>query len=277
MHIGVIGLGVIGSAIKQGFERLGNQTSGYDIKYPETSLNDILPTDMCFICVPTNSLPDGSCDTQIVRLVVRQLVEAGYKGDIIIKSTVKPGTSDLLTEEFHTPIVFCAEFLRERAALTDFLENQDICVIGTHDDATFERIKNVHGTLSPHYFKLSPTEAELVKYFSNTFNALRIIFANEFYEVCKHLGADYQKIKEAMVKRKTMVDSYLDCNENTRGFGGMCLPKDTRAMASLVRELGLDLRLFDVILEENKKFRTTLFEGMRSEEKSREQKTNTLG
>ena len=110
---------------------------------------------------------------------------------------------------------------------------------------------------------LKPVEAEILKYYSNVFNALRIIFANEFYEVCEALGADYTKMKDAFILRITTTDMYLDVINNFRGYGGVCLPKDTAAMAALVKELGLNMDLFKAIEEENKKFKTTVFEGMR--------------
>jgi UDP-glucose 6-dehydrogenase len=68
-----------------------------------------------------------------------------------------------------------------------------------------------------------------------------------------------------MVQRNNINDAYLDCNESIRGFGGACLPKDTKAFAVLVKELGLDMRLFETIVQENAKFKTTVFEGMRKD------------
>ena len=127
----------------------------------------------------------------------------------------------------------------------------------------FNLIKESHGSYPQNIVMLKPVEAEILKYYSNVFNALRIIFANEFYEVCEALGADYTKMKDAFILRKTTTDMYLDVNNNFRGYGGVCLPKDTAAMAALVEELGLNMSLFKTIEEENKKFKTTVFEGMR--------------
>ena len=66
-----------------------------------------------------------------------------------------------------------------------------------------------------------------------------------------------------LVNRENILDKYLDCNENLRGFGGMCLPKDTTAIAALVKQLNLDINFFDMILSENNKYKTTVFNGMR--------------
>ncbi len=263
MNVGIVGLGVVGSAVKHGLERIGHAVSWHDTKEQGSELGNVLGTDICFICVPTNRRDDGGCDVSIVQSVVRQLHALGYPGLICIKSTVVPGTTQALADELGREVVFCPEFLRERAAFTDFVENHDVCVIGSHSGEGYELVKAAHGELPKAFTRLTPTEAELSKYFSNVYNALHITFANAFYEVCRALGADYTAIKSAMVKRSTIADAYLDCNENFRGFGGYCLPKDTEAFHVLVNDLNLDLSLFSTIVEENRKFKRTTPEGMR--------------
>ena len=66
-----------------------------------------------------------------------------------------------------------------------------------------------------------------------------------------------------MVQRDHIYNKYLDCNDNLRGFGGMCLPKDTAAISAFVKEKGMPIELFQAIVDENKKYKTTVFEGMR--------------
>jgi UDPglucose 6-dehydrogenase len=263
MNIGIIGVGIVGGAVKQGFEEIGHTTFPYDIRFPETKIQDVLPTEITFICVPSPARDDGSCDTSIVKKVLYELKEINYSGVIVIKSTVPPGTTEALSAETSLKLAFCPEFLRERAALVDFIENHDVCVIGTYDSKDFELIKEAHGKLPKNVVHLTPKEAEFCKYFSNVYNALRITFANEFFELCGKMGVDYTKIKDAMVLRTTIDDHYLDCNQNMRGFGGMCLPKDTAALAALAREIHPDLKLFETIVNENKKFKSTTPEGMR--------------
>lgn len=263
-RIGIIGLGVVGSAVKHGLERIGHIVVGHDIKIPEIKITDVLETSICFICVDTPSNAEGVCDTSNVENVVNSLSEFQYQGIVAIKSTVLPGTTNkLILKHPNLKLVFCPEFLRERAAYTDFVENHDLCVIGAYNEEIFRIVADVHGPLPKKIVHLTPTEAELAKYFSNIFNALRIIFANEFFEVCKSMGADYTKIKNAMVHRSTIIDVYLDCNDNFRGFGGACLPKDTSAFAMFAEQLGLDMKLFRIIVEENKKFKKTVPDGMR--------------
>jgi UDPglucose 6-dehydrogenase len=263
MNIGIIGLGVVGSAVKNGLEKIGHSVYVFDTKFPGSSIDDVLGTDLCFLTLPTPPREDGSCDVSIVEATLRDLETRGYDGVAVIKSTVEPGTTDRLSKDMRVSIAFCPEFLRERAAFTDFAENHDVLVIGAYTDEHYGLIKEAHGPLPKNVFRLTPLEAELAKYYSNVFNALRITFANEFYDVCAALGADYGKIKNAMVHRENIVDAYMDCNENFRGFGGVCLPKDTKAFAALVKKLGLDLKLFETIVEENAKFKRTVLKGMR--------------
>jgi UDPglucose 6-dehydrogenase len=263
MNIGIVGLGVVGEAVKRGLESIGHTVHGHDIRLG-TSIDDVLKTDLCFLCVPTPCDEQGSCDTSIVETVVRDLETRAYPGVVVIKSTVTPGTTDRLAKQHPTlRFVMCSEFLRERSAYEDFVNNHDVCVIGAYDDATYELVKRAHGSLPANFAQLTPTEAEFAKYFSNVYNALRIVFANGFYDTCRALGADYTKVKNAMVLRDTIDDHYLDCREDMRGFGGMCLPKDTSAFAALVKQLGLESTLFDAILEDNKKLKKNVFPGMR--------------
>jgi UDPglucose 6-dehydrogenase len=263
MKIGIVGIGVVGNAHKFGFEKLGHDVSFHDIAY-DTKLEDVMDTEVVYICVPTPSAPDGQCDTSIVEEVVRDLVLAGYSGVIAIKSTVKPGTTQEMCIAYNThQICFCPEFLRERSAETDFIEKNTLLAIGTEDDEVYNTVKKSHGDYPQKYAKLSPTEAELVKYYSNVYNAMRVIFANSIYEICEKLDADYDRVRDAFVKRGTATGQYTLVNKNWRGYAGVCLPKDTKALAGLVNELGLDLKIFETIDKENDKFIATVPEGMR--------------
>lgn len=266
MKIGVIGLGVVGAAVKYGLELVGHEVFIYDIKYSETSIENVLETELCFVCVPTKTNENGKNDTSIVEEVIRTLSARSYSGLVVIKSTIIPGTTDGLHEKYpNLRLAFCPEFLRERAAIIDFVENHDVCAIGAYNDTDYQAVKEAHGHLPKSFSKLTPKEAEFTKYFSNTFNAMRITFANTFYEVCKAAGVDYTKVKNCVVKRNNIPDVYLDCHENLRGFSGVCLPKDTLALSTFAKSLGLDLKLLETIVEENKKFPKTILEGMRSD------------
>ena len=151
-------------------------------------------------------------------------------------------------------LYFVPEFLRERCATEDFIDNHDVCIIGTSSDMFYNIIKDAHGDIPKTFVSLTETEAEFCKYFNNTYNATLITFANSFYELCSSMGVNYTNVKNAIVNRKTINNFYLDCDENTRGFGGMCLPKDVLALSKLVEQEEIDVDLFNFIFEENEKF-----------------------
>jgi len=251
MKIGIIGVGKVGGAIAYGFQRIGHHVLLHDLKLG-TSIDVVLSAPIIFICVPTPSMENGYCDSRIVHDVVDELAAVRYDGLVVIKSTVLPGTIEELHNWYNLRLAFCPEFLRERAAFSDFVEGNDVCIAGVYDGEGFELIKRAHGSLPKVFVRLTPTEAELAKYFCNVYNALRIVFACQFYDVCKKLGADYTAIKSAVVHRHNIEDAYLDANEQLRGFGGSCLPKDTKAFASFVNLLGLNLPLFQAIVDINK-------------------------
>lgn len=264
MRIGIVGLGVVGSACKFGFELIGHTVSYHDTK-DGTSITDVKNTDICFICVPTPSNPEtGQCDTSIVESVVNELSDIRYTGIVCIKSTVEPGTTESLSKKYtHLRMAMVPEFLRERCAITDFTENHDLLVIGTNSHIDFKFIKEAHGDLPQEVVQLSPNEAELVKYFNNCYNATLITFANAFSEACKIMGVNYSNVMNCVSKREHISKKYLQCNDSFKGFGGMCLPKDMRAVAHICKDSNVSF--FSDILDQNNKFKITVLEGMRAE------------
>lgn len=262
MLIGVVGLGVVGKACKAGFEKLGYTVKPHDINL-NTSINDLLVTEICYICVPTPALSSGECDVSIVTSVVENLVNLKYSGVIAIKSTVTPGTTELLIERFGDRIVFVPEFLKERSAEYDFIFNHNLLLIGTNNVNHSYLVQRSHGNLPKDVMRVSPTEAEMMKYYHNTFNATRIVFANIIYELCNRLNADYDKVKEAFLRNNNMPDEYLDVKPELRGYGGACLPKDVRAAQYMCDSNQLQYNFFKILDEENNKFKKTVFSGMR--------------
>lgn len=263
MKIGIIGLGVVGNACKTGFEKLGYKVLVHDIAL-NTDIFRLLDSEICYICVPTPSNEDGSCDTSIVELVVEELIDLEYKGVIAIKSTVEPGTTDRINLKYNTDnVVFVPEFLKERSAEYDFVFDHRLLLVGTENVNHFYLVIRSHGDLPKDTMRVSPTEAEMMKYYHNTFNATRVVFANILFELCVAMDADYDKIKEAFLRNNNMPDEYLDVKPELRGYGGACLPKDVRALQGMCNKLGLPSKFFETLDSENKNFKTTVFKGMR--------------
>jgi glycosyltransferase involved in cell wall biosynthesis len=255
LKLGVVGLGAVGQAVADGFRALGHQVGGFDIKCPDQRLEDVLDADILFLTLPTPALPDGTCDTSAVESVVARLADARFPGLVVVKSTIIPGTMARLHERHprlrlaHNP-----EFLRERSAAKDFLENQDICVVGARNLEDAELLARLHRPFVGEVAIVPPLEAELVKYFANGFNALRVLYASQFFELCRRLGASYDAVKATAVKRYNIGDHYLDGSADLLGFGGRCLPKDVLAMARLYDRVLPDRQLFAAMVRENAKY-----------------------
>lgn len=285
MKVGIIGSeGVVGSALKFGFELLGNEVKCHDVKL-DTKLQDILDTEVVFVCVPSPKNEDGSCNTSIVEEVIEQLYQEygkrilPYQGwlpefpIVCIKSTVPIGTTEqLLTKYFwqgkqvknksnfhlcHSP-----EFLRERSAIIDFTERQELLVIGTNNDKVFDVVKKAHGKLPKKVVKVSPSESESIKYFNNAFGAMLVVFANSFYEVCKKHDVKYANVKNVLAGTMPHIpDVYLEVNDKWRSYAGVCWSKDLPALNKMAETTGVEF--FRHIIEENEKYKKTVPPGMR--------------
>ena len=261
MKIGVIGRGFVGGAITNGFENQGHEVLVHDTKL-NTKIENVLESRLLYICVPTPSSEDGSCNTDIVESVLVELSELNYDGSVCIKSTIVPGTTQKFRQQFNNlNISFVPEFLREKTAVEDFLYNNNVLVIGSDDDETISLVKESHGVLPTHTVTMTPTEAELTKYFSNTYKAMRVTFANAFYNLCQTMGSDYDKVRDAFLFHGVGDGHYLKVNKQYGGFGGTCLPKDSKALAKLVDDLGLPMEVFKVIVSDNEIFTKTGQEG----------------
>ncbi|MBF83813.1 MAG: hypothetical protein CL489_04980 [Acidobacteria bacterium] len=263
MIIGIVGSqGIVGEALAAGFNRLDFTVICHDILI-NTRLIDVLTTEIVYICVPTPSNDDGSCNTSIVESVVDELYKLKYSGVIAIKSTIEPGTTQRLIDKHNDQIVFVPEFLKERSAKYDFVFNHRLLLVGTNNVNYYYLVQRSHGQYPKDSMRVTPVESEMMKYYWNTFNATRITFANVLYEICQSNGAEYDRVKEAFLRSSDMPDEYLDVKPELRGYGGACLPKDVLAMNNACKKLGIPNKLFEYIDKENKLFKKTVFKGMR--------------
>lgn len=254
MKIGIIGKGTVGSAVYEGLEYLGHDMKFFDPKYEGSTIADVLDTDVVFISVPTDQAANGDCDTSIVDQVVQELNTANYKGLISIKSTVIPGTTDRLQKQYPAlRMSMVPEFLRARSALADFVYNHDLLVVGCYDKEDADTIVELHGSFPQHVSRVTPVEAEVIKYFNNVHHAMSVTFANIAYDVCGKLGANYMNVYKAITKRECFNPAYLMANPNMRGYGGHCLPKDTSAWNNLIRRLGLPYTMIQSVIDDNEK------------------------
>ena len=112
-------------------------------------------------------------------------------------------------------------------------------------------ICQIHRSIPKNVKRVSPTEAEIAKYYNNLLNSLKIVFANGMFDVCEALGADYQEVYDAVTLRDNVGKYYLKSSKEFRKFGGACLPKDLSAWSQLVDDLKLPNTIFSAIIKDN--------------------------
>lgn len=247
-------MGTVGAAVRKYFENKNFELFFCDKGKKIGSIEEVNKSEIVFICVQTPFIDGKGCDTSFVREACQVL--SGNK-TIIIKSTVPPGTTEKLQQEmpFHK-FIFNPEFLTEMNADYE-MENPERQIIG----CTKESIgvgKDILNFLPKAPFEriISSTEAEMVKYFGNTWLAVRVIFANQIYDLCQKMGIDYDKVKESAAQDKRIGSSHLDIfHGGYRGYDGKCLPKDIRSFISFADSKGVDLKIHKSAEEINKKLR----------------------
>jgi len=263
INLGIIGYGFVGQAVANGFQvaSSGKDTIRYYDKYKETeSLENVVKkSEFIFICLPTPMKDNESgIDLSIIYEVVGELTKFTDHTDkiVVIKSTVTPGTTDSLEKKYpKTKFSFNPEFLTEANFLEDFL-NADHTVIGANNDLVSRSVSVIYRQRFPKtkIFQTDPTTAELVKYFANAFLALKVTFANFFYDYCQKVGVKYEEVKKMAAFDPRIVDKHLEVTTQ-RGFGGKCFPKDLVAIMGEFKKAGVDVSLLETMWKYNKKIR----------------------
>ena len=245
--IGIVGIGMVGGALQDYLkEKEEIKLFLYDKGKKLGSPREVNKAELVFVCVPTPYLKDGKgFDLSYVEETLDML--RGEKV-VVIKSTVVPGTTEKLQQKYpQFKLLMNPEFLTEVTADQD-MRYPDRQIVGYTKEsqtvagdvmqllplASFERV-------------LPATEAELVKYFGNTWFAVKVSFANQMYDLCQKLGLDYDRMVEVAATDKRIGRTHLNIfHRGYRGYGGKCLPKDIRALIQLAEAEGVDLKLHKI-------------------------------
>ncbi|MAF80268.1 hypothetical protein CL629_04305 [bacterium] len=253
--IGIIGLGYVGSPVQKWFRDKGHEVFQYDKFKNKGSIKEVNKADIIFIAVPTPfNEKDKGHDISAVEESVKNIEDNKI---IIIKSTIVPGSTKKIQETYpKKTILYNPEFLRAKTAEKDYL-NPKMQILGYANKKGKEKAPNILEILPKADFSkiTTSTEAEVIKYFMNSFLATRVIFAEGIHDLCKALGdADYDVVKGCVIKDKRIGHSHFDIlADGYRGYGGACLPKDTKALIERAEELGVDLDLIKKVDEINEK------------------------
>ena len=274
MKIGVIGLGYVGLVTAAVLADHGNNLVGVDIdsekiksltsrvspiyeprlnEYLErnrkrlefsTNYNSLIGCDAAFICTPTPTI-NGRIDTSYVEDSCKELRKVNRTCIAIIKSTVVPGTARKVIYETGMNVISNPEFTKEGTAVAD-TEHPDRIIIGGSDTKTLEEIWSFTDS---NLIKTTNENAELIKYASNAFLAMKISYINEIADLCERIpGADVDVIADGMGFDKRIAPYFLKAGI---GFGGSCFPKDTKALLGFAEDLKIPMRLVKATLEVN--------------------------
>lgn len=224
----------------------------------------VLRSDVSFACVGTPSQPNGKIDLTQVEQISRQIGNAlkckSTYHTVVFRSTVPPGTTESVVipaleqsskKAAGTDFGVCynPEFMREGSGVEDFL-NPPYTILGSPDRNQLVPVRDIYSLSGGPIYETTLAVAEMVKYVSNAFHALKVSFANEIGTLARRCGVETDEVFRIFTSdaRLNISKAYL-----TPGFafGGSCLPKDLRALEYLAREFDLHLPLLRAILPSN--------------------------
>jgi UDPglucose 6-dehydrogenase len=278
-RIVVVGSGVVGQATGKGFTKKGHSVSYVDIN-PQTIAKlraegldamtadevDWNAVDLVMLAVSTPSVGDKIVLDYIEAAALdvgRGLATTSNYVTVVVRSTVPPTS----TERRITPILEQAsgkragegfgvamnpEFLRAVSNEQDFARPW-ITILGTNEQRTKDMLDTLYKPFGALIVHCSPTEAEMIKYVNNVYNAVKISYFNEVYAICQQLGIDGHLVGAAVARS---AESMWNPLYGTRGgvpYGGACLPKDTVAFMQFVREHGWEHLVLEATIETNKR------------------------
>jgi len=284
--IAVIGTGYVGLTTSIGLASLGHQVVGYDVdpakvkmlkdgtlQIHEQGLGEILvdvlksgnlkatselseavtDADFIFTCVPTPQDEDGSADLSYVisaSAAMKDFLKAGAV--VITKSTVPVGSAQIVEDAIGRNDVEVAsnpEFLREGAAVYDF-QNPDRIVVGARSTEVAQSVMDLYSKIDCPKVLTSQATAELIKYASNSFLAIKLSYVNDIAALCEAVGADSHEVLHGMGLDTRIGNRFL---EPGPGWGGSCFPKDTRALINTANQFKTDLSIVKSVVKSNNK------------------------
>ncbi|MEC1760387.1 UDP-glucose dehydrogenase family protein [Schinkia azotoformans] len=220
--------------------------------------------DAIFIGVGTPEQPDGSANLSYIATVARQIAESVEKDClVVVKSTVPVGTNDkveqfiqdFLVNDVKVEVASNPEFLAQGSAVHDTLHAERI-IIGTESKWAEELLMKIYEPFHLPIVSVNRRSAEMIKYASNDFLALKISYMNDIANLCELVGADIQDVAKGMSFDERIGSKFLNAGI---GFGGSCFPKDTKALDYIATQHGYDLKTVKAAIDVNKEQKTMLY------------------
>lgn len=285
-QIAILGTGYVGLCTAAGFSKIGHRVLCFDVvkskieslrigKIPifEDGLEEIVSdglskgnlsfhlelhevikdADFVFICVPTPQDKSGAADLSFVLEATKNVSPLLKKeAKLVVKSTVPLGASEKIIENINRPDVHYVsnpEFLREGTAIWDFF-NPDRIVVGSKNPEAAKEVADLYSQPEVEVISTTSSSAELIKYASNSFLAIKLSFINEIASICENTGADIADVAQGIGLDTRIGSKFLNPGP---GWGGSCFPKDTRALLSASQEVGAPSELVMAAVSSNNK------------------------
>lgn len=220
--------------------------------------------DAIFIGVGTPEKPDGSADLSYVATVARQIAESVVHDClVVVKSTVPIGTNDKveqfikdsLINDVKVEVASNPEFLAQGTAVRDTLHAARV-IIGTESPEAEVLLKEIYEPFKLPIVSVNRRSAEMIKYASNDFLALKISYMNDIANLCELVGANIEDVAKGMSYDRRIGDRFLNAGI---GYGGSCFPKDTKALKYLARQNGYELKTVEAAVDVNRRQKTLLY------------------
>jgi UDPglucose 6-dehydrogenase len=230
--------------VERGLEELvAEGVAAGRLSFTDAAVDAVAGADFVFLCVPTPQRPDGSADVSYVESAAKEIATRLRRDAIVVnKSTVPVGSATLVDQMIGRAdirVVSNPEFLREGTAVHDSL-NPDRIVVGADDPAAAARVGELFSATGAPLIVTDTTTSETIKYASNAFLATKLSFVNALAGLCEELGADARDVLLGLGYDKRIGFEFLRPGP---GWGGSCLPKDTRALLHIAGTAGYDFSL----------------------------------
>ena len=242
MKIGIAGYGYVGQAHEAALKDY------HEILIRDPALGhyaDLSHADAIIVCVSTPANDNGSCDYSNVY----DIVSNSPPVPILIKSTISLEGWDIIRTEFiKSNLTFSPEFLRAATALEDFANTKQFMMGGDNVGFWAQLFIDAMGDIS--VTNASVAELILTKYFRNAFLATKVAFFNQIHDLCEATGTDYEHVRRSISSDPRIGTSHTRVTP-ARGFGGHCLPKDTKAITYSAGLHDMDLSILQEAINYN--------------------------
>jgi UDPglucose 6-dehydrogenase len=262
--MGVVGEGIAKLFGEQVFAIYSKHLPGFGLFEYQQRFNK---TDMTVVCVPTPIGKDGwSCDTSAIESTLEWLEEIKYKGVVLIKSAVVPSEIKRLVKKFpKLRICISPEYMGESKYFTPFWKYPDPKDMRSHtwqvyggkkeDTSLCVDIFKRKMSVDTIHLQTDIMTAALCKYMENCFFATKVTFCNEWFDIAKLYGVDYNELRECWLADTRINRNHTLVFPTDRGYGGRCYPKDMKAIISDTKKLGYKSELMKTVDKVNRKFR----------------------